>query len=95
MKYALVMVALAACGGGNAETPTQIEFGGDRVAYLEVPTTYDHSVPTPLLVVLHVWAGRARTALAKVFSRLPPRLDGAVEAALAKVASADDRIDVA
>jgi polyhydroxybutyrate depolymerase len=63
MRYALLVTALAACGGGNGETPTQIEFGGDRVAYLEVPTTYDHSVPTPLLVVLHGFTANGYTQL--------------------------------
>lgn len=49
-----VLFSLVGCGGDDAEqTPTQIEFGGARPAYLEVPSTYDHTVAHPLLVVLH------------------------------------------
>jgi len=55
---------LAGCGGGGSETPEQIQFGGDRPAYLEVPTDYDHSVPTPLLVVLHGFSANGYTQLA-------------------------------
>jgi polyhydroxybutyrate depolymerase len=61
---AIALALLAACGGGNAETPSQIEFGGDRPAYLEVPATFDQSVPTPLLVSLHGFSANGYTELA-------------------------------
>jgi len=37
----------------TAPPPTRTEFGGARPATLKVPSGYDHSRPTPLLVVLH------------------------------------------
>jgi polyhydroxybutyrate depolymerase len=36
--------------------PPPLVFGGDRPATLQVPTTYDPAVPTPLVVVLHGYA---------------------------------------
>ncbi len=55
----VVAVALVACGGGDPQTPDQYEFGGNRSVFLEVPTTYDHSQPTPLLIVLHGFGANA------------------------------------
>lgn len=59
----LGLALLAACGGGT-ETPDQYVFGGDRPTYLKVPAGYDHSVPTPLLVVLHGFGANGYTQLA-------------------------------
>ena len=57
MRYLAVLTSLpltlAAAGcGDDLTTPEQTLFGGDRVVELAVPSTYDHSTPTPLLVVL-------------------------------------------
>ena len=44
----------ASCGGDDGnDMPDQYEFGGDRPVFLDVPSTYDHGEPTPLLILLH------------------------------------------
>lgn len=59
-------LAFAGCGdsGGSGGMPDQYQFGGDRPVFLNVPSTYDNSVPTPLLVVLHGFGANAYTQLA-------------------------------
>lgn len=52
-----------ACGSDAAQTPDQVEFGGDRPVFLEVPTSYDHGTPTPLLLVLHGFGANGFTQL--------------------------------
>jgi polyhydroxybutyrate depolymerase len=66
MRQYLAIFALlaAACGSGDPEAPTQFQFGGDRPVFLEVPSSYDHGEPTPLLVVLHGFGANAFTQLA-------------------------------
>jgi polyhydroxybutyrate depolymerase len=58
VKHAVVLVfvgALAAgCGGDDGgDLPDQYEFGDDRPVFLDVPATYDHGEPTPLVILLH------------------------------------------
>ncbi len=63
----LGLIALAsACGESTTEIPNpapsypttpRTEFGGTRPTTIQVPTTYDASHPTPLLVILHGYAG--------------------------------------
>jgi polyhydroxybutyrate depolymerase len=52
-----VLLLAAACTSTSDEAPKPppdtVTFGGDRPTTLVVPASYDHSVPTPLLLVLH------------------------------------------
>jgi polyhydroxybutyrate depolymerase len=49
-----MLVHLLACGGDDSsERPEQLIFGGDRPVTLQVPSGYDHSQPTALLLSLH------------------------------------------
>jgi polyhydroxybutyrate depolymerase len=63
-RLAAIAFLVAACGGdgggdGDGDgTPDQTFFGGDRPTEARVSDLYDHSQPTPLLVVLH---GRGAT----------------------------------
>lgn len=52
---ALVAFALAACDSEAVQDdfPEQVVFGGDRPAPLQIPLSYEHTEPVPLLVVLH------------------------------------------
>lgn len=40
-------------GDGDGDAPTRTTFGGDRPTEIRVSDLYDHSQPTPLLLVLH------------------------------------------
>jgi polyhydroxybutyrate depolymerase len=48
-------VVACACGDGadGVRAPDQYEFGGDRPVFLQVPSSYEHATPTPLVVYLH------------------------------------------
>ena len=46
-------LAVAGCGDGGVSTPDRTTFGGDRPVELRVPNSYDHAVPTPIVLVLH------------------------------------------
>jgi polyhydroxybutyrate depolymerase len=67
MRAAALVALLAGCGSadpaapdaGPVELPDQYRFGGDRPVYLEVPSTYDHAVPTPLVFLLHGYSANA------------------------------------
>jgi polyhydroxybutyrate depolymerase len=54
--WASLAVFAVGCSSNSeptSERPEQITFGGDRPTTLHVPDDYDHSQPTPLLMVLH------------------------------------------
>ena len=52
LRFAFVLVALAACGDGVTE-PLPVTFGGDRPTDLQVPAGFDAAKTYPLIVVLH------------------------------------------
>jgi polyhydroxybutyrate depolymerase len=58
------MSLVIGCGEDTSGSPDQVWFGGDRPVELRVPSTYDHSTPTPLLVVLHGFGADGRIQLA-------------------------------
>lgn len=63
LSFLMLSSLVVGCGGETPQTPDQFQFGGDRPVFLEVPTTYDHGTPTPLLMVLHGFGANAFTQL--------------------------------
>ncbi|HUH02603.1 MAG TPA: alpha/beta fold hydrolase [Kofleriaceae bacterium] len=52
VAFAALLVGVAACGGGDS-VPDRTTFGGERATELLVPSSYDHAVPAPIVLVLH------------------------------------------
>jgi polyhydroxybutyrate depolymerase len=54
MKKCVVLLVLAACGGGDTDPPDRpMTYGGDRPVELQVPTAFEEGQEYPLVILLH------------------------------------------
>ncbi len=65
LRGSVVLAAMTllwlSCLPNDFTAPDQFEFGGDRPVWLDVPSSYDHGNPTPLLFVLHGYGANGYT----------------------------------
>ena len=67
------------CLPNDITAPDQFEFGGDRPVWLDVPSYYDHGIPTPLLFVLHGYGANGYTQKTYTcYDLLPQRCSGEI-----------------